>query len=228
MDGIVKGIIKLNPLTEIILLISVSIISFTNEGIKMDTLILVIIAMISSCTGLIRTSIKALSIFAILQGIKYFVFPILPNTISAHFGLLVIHAPKLIPIFLVGQILIKTNSIRSIIYALKKIHLSDSLIIPLAISIRYFPSLREERMLISDAIKIRGVTGLKKIKVAVIPLLVTASNTADELAQAITVRGIENPARKTFVDDTRFHIWDGIMLALCIIMFFNARFQLFL
>ena len=30
MEGIVKGIIKLNPLTEIILLISVSIVIFTN------------------------------------------------------------------------------------------------------------------------------------------------------------------------------------------------------
>ena len=110
MEGIIKGIIKLNPLTEIILLISVSIIGFTNESIKMDILILVMIAMISSCTGLTRTSIKALSIFAILQGIKYFIFPILPDRISAHFGLLVVHVPKLIPIFLVGQIIIKTNS----------------------------------------------------------------------------------------------------------------------
>ena len=228
MNGIVKGIIKLNPLTEIILLISVSIISFTNENIKIDILILVIIAMISSCTGLIKTSIKALSIFAILQSIKYFIFPILPDTVSAHFGLLVIHAPKLIPIFLIGQIIIRTNSIRSIMYALKRLHLPESLIIPLAISIRYFPSLREERILISDAIKIRGVTGLKKIRLGLIPLIVTASNTADELAQAITVRGIENPARKTFVDDARFHIWDGIMIVLCILMFFNLKFQLFL
>ena len=99
MEGIIKGIIKLNPLTEIILLISVSIIGFTNESIKMDILILVIIVMISSCTGLTRTSIKALSIFAILQGIKYFIFPILPDRIAAHFGLLVVHVPKLIPIF---------------------------------------------------------------------------------------------------------------------------------
>ena len=228
MEGIIKGIIKLNPLTEIILLISVSIIGFTNESIKMDILILVIIAMISSCTGLTRTSIKALSIFAILQGIKYFIFPILPDCIAAHFGLLVVHVPKLIPIFLVGQIIIKTNSIRSIMYALRRIHLPESLIIPLAISIRYFPSLREERTLISDAIKIRGVTGLKKIKLGLIPLIVTASNTADELAQAITVRGIENPARKTFVDNASFNIWDGIMIVLCLLMFFNARFKLFL
>ena len=39
MEGIVKGIIKLNPLTEIILLISVSIVIFTN--ISFNIIILV-------------------------------------------------------------------------------------------------------------------------------------------------------------------------------------------
>ncbi|SPY36254.1 ABC-type cobalt transport system, permease component CbiQ and related transporters [Peptoniphilus harei] len=73
-----------------------------------------------------------------------------------------IHAPKLIPIFLVGQILVKTNPIRNIMYALKMMHFPKSLIISLAIGIRYFPSLREEKILISDAIKIRGVTGFKR------------------------------------------------------------------
>jgi cobalt transport protein len=228
MEGIVKGIIKLNPLTEIILLISVSIVIFTNISLKIDIFILVIIAIIAACVGLMSTSLKALSIFTLLQGIKYSIFPILPDIISAYFGLFVIHMPKLIPIFLVGQILVRTNSIRSIMYALKRIHLPESLIIPLAISIRYFPSLREERTLISDAIKIRGVTGFKKIKLGVMPLIVTASNTADELAQAITVRGIENPARKTFVDNARCSIWDGAVIVLCLLMFLNARFKLFL
>lgn len=226
MEGVVRGIIKLNPLTEIIFLISVSIISFSNNSLKMDVAILIIIAIIASLMGLIKTSLKAISIFLLLQGLKYIVLPILPDIISVHFGLLVIHAPKLIPIFLIGQILIKTNPIRNIMYALKMMHFPRSLIISLAIGIRYFPSLKEERVLISDAIKIRGVTGFQKIELGLVPLIVTASNTADELAQAITVRGIENPAKKAFIDDARFTIWDAIIILLCILMFFNTKFQL--
>ncbi|MGF0096608.1 energy-coupling factor transporter transmembrane component T [Peptoniphilus sp. SGI.035] len=228
MKGVVRGIIKLNPLTEIIFLISVSIISFTNNSLKMDVYILLTVAIIASFMGLIKISLKAVSVFLLLQGLKYFVLPILPDIISVHFGLLVIHAPKLIPIFLVGQILIKTNPIRNIMHALKMIHFPESLIISLAISIRYFPSLREEKILISDAIKIRGVTGFKKIQLGLMSLIVTASNTADELAQAITVRGIENPARKTFMDNAEFNTWDLVIILLCILMFFNVKFKLFL
>jgi len=58
MEGIVKGIIKLNPLTEIILLISVSIVGFTNISLKIDIFILVIIAIIAACVGLMSTSLK--------------------------------------------------------------------------------------------------------------------------------------------------------------------------
>ena len=228
MKGIVKGIIKLNPLTEIIFLVSVSVVSFTNDNLTIDIIILLIVAIAASLLGLVKTSTKALLLFALLQGIKHIILPSLPDIISANFGLLVIHAPKLIPIFLVGQILVKTNPIRSIMYALKRLHLPDSLIIPLAISIRYFPTLREEYNLISDAVKIRGVTGLKKIELGLVPLIVTASNTADELAQAITVRGIENPARKIFVDNVSFGLWDGVIVALCILMLFIVKLKLFL
>ena len=228
MEGIVKGIIKLNPLTEIIFLVSVSVVSFTNDNLTIDIIILLIVAIAESLLGLLKTSTTALLLFALLQGIKHIILPSLPDIISANFGLLVIHAPKLIPIFLVGQILVKTNPIRSIMYALKRLHLPDSLIIPLAISIRYFPTLREEYNLISDAVKIRGVTGLKKIELGLVPLIVTASNTADELAQAITVRGIENPARKIFVDNVSFGLWDGVIVALCILMLFIVKLKLFL
>ncbi|SPY36253.1 Uncharacterised protein [Peptoniphilus harei] len=73
MEGIVRGIIKLNPLTEIIFLISVSIISFANNSLKLDFFILLIVAIIALFMGLVKISLKALSMFVLLQGLKYFV-----------------------------------------------------------------------------------------------------------------------------------------------------------
>lgn len=212
MDGIAEGKLKLQPLTEIFLLISVSVFSFINYDLKIDIFVLFVIALIASNMGLMKTSIKALLVFALLQTIKFFVLPLLPDIVSAHLGLFVVHGPKLIPIFLVGQILIKTNPVRKIMYALNKMHVPESLTIPLAIGIRYFPSLREEKKIISDAIKLRGIKGFKKFEFGLIPLVITASNTADDLAQAITVRGIENPSRKTFVEDTTLGFFDYVVI----------------
>ena len=68
MEGIVRGIIKLNPLTEIIFLISVSIISFANNSLKLDVFILLMAAIIALFMGLVKISLKALSMFVLLQG----------------------------------------------------------------------------------------------------------------------------------------------------------------
>ena len=66
MEGIVKGIIKLNPLTEIIFLVSVSVVSFTNDNLTIDIIILLIVAIAASLLGLVKTSTKALLLFALL------------------------------------------------------------------------------------------------------------------------------------------------------------------
>ena len=63
MEGIVRGIIKLNPLTEIIFLISVSIISFANNSLKLDVFILLMAAIIALFMGLVKISLKALSMY---------------------------------------------------------------------------------------------------------------------------------------------------------------------
>lgn len=201
MGAVVKGKLKLQPLTGMFLLISVSVFSFAENDFKTEVAVFLILIGLSCGSGLLPTAVKSAAVYAVLQVLKFVVFPVLPDVLTAHLGLFVVHAPKLIPIYLVGQMLIKTNPVRKIMFALRKIHVPESLTIPLAIGIRYFPSLREERRAISDAVKLRGIKGIRKITFGIMPLVVTASDTADELAQAITVRGIENPSRKTFVED---------------------------
>ena len=61
MEGIVRGIIKLNPLTEIIFLISVSIISFANNSLKLDFFILLMVAIIALFMGLVKISLNPLN-----------------------------------------------------------------------------------------------------------------------------------------------------------------------
>ena len=76
--------------------------------------------------------------------------------------------------------------------ALRRWHVPQSLIIPLAVTIRYFPAIREEAGYIRDAMKLCKVSGLQKLESFCVPLMVSATTTADELAAAAVTRGIEN------------------------------------
>lgn len=85
--------------------------------------------------------------------------------------------------------------------------------------LRYFPTLREEQQAISDAMKLRNVHGVfQKLEYIYVPLMLSASTTADELSQAITARGIDNPRPKTCAVPMQFHIQDYVLCFVAIVL----------
>lgn len=72
---------------------------------------------------------------------------------------------------------------------------------------------------ISDAMKLRNVHGVfQKLEYIYVPLMLSASTTADELSQAITARGIDNPRPKTCAVSMRFHIQDYVLCFVAIVL----------
>ena len=103
-------------------------------------------------------------------------------------NIVVITFRKLLPCVTLGALLVQTTPIRLLMHAMQKWHLPQAVIIPLAITVRYFPTLHEEQQAISDAMKLRNVHGVfQKLEYIYVPLMLSASTTADELSQAKTV-----------------------------------------
>lgn len=109
--------------------------------------------------------------------------------------------------------MLKTLSLREIIAALRKLHVSEKLIIPISVTLRYFPAIKEETGHICDAMKLRNIKGLEKVEALVIPLMISATGTAEELAAAAVTRGIENPVRKSSIIRLKMLPFDyGVLL----------------
>ena len=93
----------------------------------------------------------------------------------------------------------------------------------ISVTLRYFPAIREEVGYIRDAMKLRDIRGLARLECTVMPLMVSATETAEELSAAAVTRGIENPARKTSAVSLRISPLDflGMLagLALLVISF---------
>lgn len=219
MGGIPNGIISLNPRTKMLLLVAVSVFIFTNTSYLAEVFILIVLMLIAVGLSIPKTALKGAIIYISLSVIKYGLLPILPTMIAANFNIVVVTFRKLLPCFLAGGILLKTTSIRLLMFTLQKLHIPQTLIIPLTITIRYFPALLEERQAISDAMKMRDVKGItKKMEYVYVPLMITASNTADELSQAITARGIDNPIQKTCAVDFCLNGLDIFMMTASIVL----------
>lgn len=212
MGVIPNGVIKLDDRTKIILLLSTSICVFSTGKYIVINAFIVILMLLSFLLGISDKTFKAVLNYAFVSIIEYKLFPIMPEVLVVNFNILIVTVIKLTPCYLAAQILIQTTSIRMLMQALEKIKFPKALIIALVISMRYFPALKEERHHISDALKLRNIKGIKRIKFALMPLMVSASNTAEELSQAIIARGIDNPAKRTYEIQSSIQVIDVFVI----------------
>ena len=123
-----------------------------------------------------------------------------------------------------GILLIQTTQVSDLMSGLYRLNLPKQIVIPLAVTLRYIPAINEEWHNINDAMRIRSFHApghniikrvQKKIECYYVPLLVSASQIAEELSAAAVTRGIENPAPRTILHRTKFRLLDwGIFLFL--------------
>lgn len=219
MDYSKKGILVLDPRTKILLLIAVNAFIFTNHRLSFEAITVMGLLLLLNFSGLFRVAVRFFIIYITLLIINYVFLPISPRIITMSLNIVIVTMRKLLPCWILGKLLIETVPIRLLMYVLGNLHIPQTVIIPLTISIRYFPAIREEKQAISDTMKLRNVKGIfKKIEHIYVPIMISASNTADELSQAITARGIENPKQKTCVTSLRFKIQDYLLLLVSIVI----------
>jgi energy-coupling factor transporter transmembrane protein EcfT len=210
---------SLDPRTEIGLIFVANFIAFTCASIYIELTLTALLGFLLVLGGCPKTAAKWLLFYGALVGIQFLALPILPRFPAMVLAILAVYARRVLPCLMVGSLMIQTTPARLLLAALRKWRIPQQLMIPLAITIRYFPALKEETAHIREAMKLRGIKGVvRKIECIYVPLLVSAAHTADELSAAAIVRGIENPAPKTCVYDIRFHMQDYICLGLAIVL----------
>lgn len=98
-----------------------------------------------------------------------------------------------------------------------KAYVPQKLIISISVTLRYFPAIREEAGYIRDAMCLRNIRGMERLEAMAVPLMISASETAEELSAAAVTRGIENPAPKTSIIRLHMGPFDWIYVALSIV-----------
>ena len=127
-----------------------------------------------------------------------------------------------VPCLMIGFLMFRRTPMPYLVAGMRKIHFPQRLIVAVSVTLRYFPAIREETGYIRDAMRLRGIRGLAKLEGIMVPLMVSATGTAEELSAAAVTRGIEDPAPKTSlvelratpVDSTAFVVGVGLTAAL--------------
>ncbi len=198
--------ITIDPRSKLILIVITVLFSMLIPTGTFTCVWIFLITLLGILLGRVRKTLRAAVLFAALWIVSVYVLPQLDGT--AHTSLLVWLGLvfKCYPCCMLAGVIIGTTQISEFMAAMAKWNVPREVVIPLAIMFRYFPALKEDWGHINDAMALRGISFsplcfFKNPSIVIdalyLPILVTASKTADELSASAITRGIENPTRRT-------------------------------
>lgn len=149
---------------------------------------------------------KLILIYAVFCIVQYVLFPIIPDGAQMILSMFVVNVRSFFPVVMCIVLLYKNTRVSEMTASFTRMGISRKVTVPVAVAIRYIPSLKEEWLHIRDAMRMRSVTrGIKNpfVRLAkraecyLVPLFISSLQNADDLASAAVTRGIENPDRPT-------------------------------
>lgn len=204
---------RLDPRTKLLILAVTSVSVFVNKSIAVECVLAGIPLVLLSVSGNLKRMLKYAAFFLALLLIQLFIVPRLPVTFGGIVYMFAVYIRKLLPCFILGSFLIATTSVSRFLAAITKLRLSKGLTIALAVTLRYFPTMREEWASIRDAMALRGISAsaaglishpIQTMEHVYVPLLVSASRISDEITQAAITRGIEHTGERSCISGKIF------------------------
>jgi energy-coupling factor transporter transmembrane protein EcfT len=222
-----KQKINIDPRTKIIILILICtlVVGGENSGIMLfiKPALTIIVLFLLTSIGKWRTVFICTLLYGICFIGENFMIP-LTNGLTAYLLLFTCGlVARLLPGMLMGYYTVQSTTVSEFIAAMERIHLSQKLIIPLAVMFRFFPTVIEEYLSISDAMRMRGIRmGGKKagkmLEYRLVPMMVCVVKIGEELSAASLTRGLGAPVKRTNICKIGFNIADVILIVVCAII----------
>lgn len=206
-----RGLITLDPRTMLGMLAAAALIAFMQKSLACEIALLVAFSVLLALMGRWRMAVGFAAGFA---GLWVMLNMVMPNVnVLSTFAFSFTLARKIFFCLMTATLLVSECSVHRLMAAFSKLRVPDAVLIPLTVTMRYFPTLKDEASHIRDALRLRDIAPAARVECFVVPLVVSATNTADELSRAATCRGIENPARTTDTERLRMGVADWVVLA---------------
>ena len=161
-----------------------------------------------------------LLVYLVIVAVQFWLLPLLPGSLATVFAT-VTYFILVFPCIAGGAYIIATTNVSQFMAALERLGAPRSFSITLAVTLRFLPALRQDFRHIRDAMVLRRIHGLEeKLECVYVPMLMGAAQTAEELSESATARGIEHPGKMSSWRPIGFHIQDVtvvlLFLALCL------------
>lgn len=212
-----------DPRTKLFLILLCVLSAVFAPNLYFQFALVALIALLSALSGTWRYALRGIIAYALICAFTVWCMGILTGTwrtmLVAFLGL--IH--KVYACGMLAGVIISTTKVGEFLSAMARLRVPKKLTIPIAVMLRYLPTIREDWHYIKDAMRLRDVSpsfiGFLRspamtVNCIYVPLLTAASKAADELSIASVTRGIENPNPRTCLVKIRMRAADFAAMAL--------------
>lgn len=223
ISSLPKGPASLDPRIRLLFILVTSTVCLASRG-EVTVLVLLLAAVVLvAAAGSPFVAVRCAAAYLVLNAVIAVTAALRLPGLSLILLVLGFTLLKFIPVVALAWWFVSSVRTGEFITALERMRLPKAATIPLAVMVRYIPTLGLEYGCIRNTMKMRGIDTsfagvvshpLQALEHILVPMLMRCLKVADELAASATSRGIENDARRTSVRDVRLRVRDYAALAL--------------
>lgn len=212
-----------DPRTKLALLLCCVLCAMCAPNLTYQFALVVVIGLFAVVSGKVRYAVRGVLAYGLVCLFTGWCMGVLTGTWRTMFAAFLGLLHKVYACGMLAGVVIATTKVGEFLSAMARLHCPKKLTIPLAVMLRYLPTIREDWRFIKDAMALRDVSptlwGFLKaptmtVNCIYVPLLTAASKAADELSIASVTRGIEAPHPRTCLVELHMGVADWLAMLL--------------
>lgn len=210
-----------DPRTKLALLLCCVLCAMCAPNLTYQFALVVLIGLFAVVSGKVRYAVRGVLAYGLVCLFTSWCMGVLTGTWRTMFVAFLGLLHKVYACGMLAGVVIATTKVGEFLSAMARLHCPKKLTIPLAVMLRYLPTIREDWRFIKDAMALRDVSptlwGFLKapamtVNCIYVPLLTAASKAADELSIASVTRGIEAPHPRTCLVELHMGAADWLVM----------------
>ncbi len=215
--------LHLDPRTKLVLILLCVLSATFAPSLYFQFVLVVLIGSLGALCGKWRYALRGILAYGLICAFTVWCMGVLSGTWRTMFVAFLGLVHKVYACGMLAGLVISTTKVGEFLSAMARMHVPKKLTIPIAVMLRYLPTIREDWHFIKYAMRLRDVSptlwGFLKapamtVNCIYVPLLTAASKAADELSIASVTRGIENPKDRSCLVKIRMRAADWLTMAL--------------
>lgn len=216
-------LLYLDPRTKLFLILLCVLSAMFAPNLYFQFALVAVIGLLAALCGKWQYALRGILAYALICAFTVWCMGVITGTWRTMFVAFLGLIHKVYACGMLAGLVISTTKVGEFLSAMTRLHIPKKLTIPIAVMLRYLPTIREDWHYIKDAMRLRDVSptlwGFLKapamtVNCIYVPLLTAASKATDELSIASVTRGIENPKPRTCLVKIQMRAADFLTVAL--------------